>query len=60
MAGVSGNEFGKRFFFNFFKLKRSILKEAQIVLFTLEDLFGDEYQDSLYPLKKRFYVPDSG
>lgn len=52
---------GRDFFFLLFNLKGSIFKKgADCTFFTLKDLFGDEYQDSLYPLKKKLYVPESG
>lgn len=60
VADVSGNdEFRKGSFF-LLTLKVLFLKRHRLHFFTLKDLFGDEYQDSLCPLKKKFYVPDSG
>lgn len=50
---------GRDFFF-LLTLKVLFLKRHRLHFFTLKDLFGDEYQDSLCPLKKKFYVPDSG
>lgn len=58
VADVSGNVSSGRDFF-LLTLKVLFLKEAQIALFHIGGaLFADEYQDSLYPLKNEFYVPD--
>lgn len=59
VANVSGNDEFRKGFFPI-NLKGSIFKRHRLHFFTLEDLFCDEYLDSLYPLKKKFYVSDLG